>query len=93
MSRDTRKPSASPVAQFPVGSRPEDLFVERGGEPVDASDPPQTEEERFRERVWQAWAVIKATRFREQEHERLARVLGEMIAEKRNQGVSNDDRR
>jgi hypothetical protein len=43
--------------------------------------------------VWQAWAVIKATRFREQEHERLARVLGEMIAEKRNQGVSNDDRR
>jgi hypothetical protein len=80
MSRDTRKPSASPVAQFPVGSRPEDLFVERGGEPVDASDPPQTEEERFRERVWQAGAVIRATRFREDEHERLARVLGEMIA-------------
>ena len=83
------RPSENPCGMI----TPEELFLPVGEDVIEVSGPPQTEEERFRERVWQAWAVIKATRFREQEHERLARVLGEMIAEKRNQGVSNDDRR
>jgi hypothetical protein len=58
---------------------PEELFLRPGEEVIEDSGPPLTEEERFRERVATAWAWFKATRFREEEHERLAEVLGEMI--------------
>jgi len=84
------RPSENPCGMI----TPEELFLPVGEDVIEVSGPPPTEEERFRERVWQAWAVIKATRFREDEHERLRAVLGEMIAEKRNQqGVRKDDRR
>jgi len=93
MTRTKTTRAGRPSENPPGLITPEELFLPVGEDVIEDFGPPLSEEERFRERVWQAWAVIKVTRFREEEHERLARVLGEMIAEKRNQGVSNDDRR
>jgi hypothetical protein len=56
-----------------------ELFARPGELPAADPGPPLTPDEQFRERVTAAWAWVKTVRFREHEHERLARMLMEMI--------------
>lgn len=58
---------------------PSELFARPGEDITIDPGPPQTPDEQFRGRVAAAWAWVKAIRFYEHEHERLARVLVAVI--------------